>query len=115
MPNRKQLLAGAITCIALLSSCGSSQSVELAKDYYQHGLNDKAKEVLITVLHGAGTSPANRARSLYLLGQISFDERPRERCIKRLEILGSGVPWDKRGKGNQRPVKTAERNRGEAV
>lgn len=52
----------------------SAQSVELAKDYYQHSLNDKAKDILITVLHNSATSPANKAKSLYLLGQISFDE-----------------------------------------
>src|SRR5215470_289613 len=52
----------------------SAQSVELAKDYYQHSLNDKAKDVLITVLHGATTTPANKAKCLYLLGQISFEE-----------------------------------------
>ncbi len=52
----------------------SAQSVELAKDYYQHSLNEKAKDILITVLHGATTTPANKAKCLYLLGQISFDE-----------------------------------------
>jgi tetratricopeptide (TPR) repeat protein len=50
------------------------QSVELANDYYQHGLNDKAKDILISTLHSASSLPANKAKSLYLLGQISFDE-----------------------------------------
>jgi tetratricopeptide (TPR) repeat protein len=52
----------------------SAQSIELAKDYYQHSLNDKAKDILITLLHSPATTSVNKAKSLYLLGQISFDE-----------------------------------------
>jgi tetratricopeptide (TPR) repeat protein len=74
MMRRIVLFAGTLTYIGLLSSCVSGQSVDLARDYYQHGLNDKAKECLVVLLHGTGASPANRAKALYLLGQISFDE-----------------------------------------
>ena len=59
---------GLLTCFA------SGQTVELARDFYQHGLHDKAKEVLITLLHGPKTPPADSAKALYLLGQISYDE-----------------------------------------
>ena len=60
--------------VGQLASCAAGQSVELAKDYYQHSLNDRAKDILITVVHGSNTTPANKAKALYLLGQISFDE-----------------------------------------
>ena len=60
--------------VGQLASCAAGQSVELAKDYYQHSLNDRAKDILITVVHGPNTLPANKAKALYLLGQISFDE-----------------------------------------
>jgi tetratricopeptide (TPR) repeat protein len=60
--------------LTLLTSVAFGQSVEIAKDYYQHGLNDKAKDMLITALHSSTSVPASKAKALYLLGQISFDE-----------------------------------------
>jgi len=53
--------------IGLLTSCTSSaQSVDLAKDYYQHGLNEKAKETLIVILHGTmSLLRARRPRFIY--------------------------------------------------
>ncbi len=52
----------------------NAQSVELAKDYYQHGLNDRAKDILISMLHNQATTPVVKAKAPYMLGQISFDE-----------------------------------------
>jgi tetratricopeptide (TPR) repeat protein len=74
---RRTLLFSAALLI-VLASVGNSfafgQSVEVAKDYSQHGLNEKAKDILISALHNSGTTPANKAKALYLLGTISFDE-----------------------------------------
>jgi tetratricopeptide (TPR) repeat protein len=75
MLRRASLYVCVTVYVGLLTSCASSaQSVDLAKDYYQHGLNEKAKETLIVALHGASTAPASKATALYFLGQISFDE-----------------------------------------
>ncbi|HLM80331.1 MAG TPA: hypothetical protein VK302_06830 [Terriglobales bacterium] len=75
MLRRASLYVCVTVYVGFLTSCASSaQSVDLAKDYYQHGLNEKAKETLIVVLHGASTAPASKATALYFLGQISFDE-----------------------------------------
>jgi tetratricopeptide (TPR) repeat protein len=50
------------------------QSVELAKDYYAHNLNDKAKDILITLIHSQTSTSKAKSEALYTLGQISFDE-----------------------------------------
>jgi tetratricopeptide (TPR) repeat protein len=73
MVKRVSLFLCTIFCIGQFASCAAAQSVEVAKDYYQHSLNDRAKDILITVVHGS-SAPANKAKALYLLGQISFDE-----------------------------------------
>lgn len=73
MLKKVSLFLCTIFWIGQLASCAAAQSVEVAKDYYQHNLNDRAKDILITVVHGSGT-PTNKAKALYLLGQISFDE-----------------------------------------
>jgi len=74
MKGRLAPLVCTIVCIGLFASCGSDGSVELAKDYYQHGLNERAKETLIAVLHTKSTERSSKAKTLYMLGQISFDE-----------------------------------------
>src|SRR5208337_3569900 len=71
---KRPLFLCATIYFGLLTYSASGQSVDLARDYYQHGLDDKAKEVLITLLHGTNTAHADAARARYLLGQISFDE-----------------------------------------
>jgi tetratricopeptide (TPR) repeat protein len=50
------------------------QSVELAKDYYKHGVADKAKDILISTAHDKSATPASKAEALYVLGQISFEQ-----------------------------------------
>jgi tetratricopeptide (TPR) repeat protein len=72
--SKSMLCASAVVFISLLTPSASAQSVDLAKSYYQHNLNDKAKDILITLFHAPATTPANKAKALYLLGQISFDE-----------------------------------------
>ncbi len=50
------------------------QSIELAEDLHQHGLTDKAKDTLISILHNSASTPATKSKALYWLGQISFEE-----------------------------------------
>jgi len=68
------------------------QTVEIAKDYYQHGLNEKAKDMLLTLVHSAGTAPASKAKALYQLGQISFDEGHIRVAMGDWEILAKDYP-----------------------
>lgn len=71
---KKASLFAIVVYVTFLTSCASGQSFDLATDYYRHGLNDKAKEVLIAITHASNGLPASKAKALYLLGQISFDE-----------------------------------------
>jgi tetratricopeptide (TPR) repeat protein len=63
-----------VLALSIFVSSAFGQSVEVANDYYEHGLHDKAKDMLLTAIHSPSTIPASKARALYLLGQISFDE-----------------------------------------
>jgi len=74
MPRTTLSLPALLLAVTVFTPFTSGQSVELANDYYQHGLNDKAKDLLITTIHSPSSLPAAKAKSLYLLGQISFDE-----------------------------------------
>jgi len=74
MHRSSYLYAGLALTIALLTPSVRGQSVEMANDYYQHGLNDKAKDILITNVYSSSTASATKAKALYLLGQISFEE-----------------------------------------
>ena len=74
MNMKRPALACILLCFGLSMLPLNAQSVELARDYYQHGLNDRAKDILIGMLHNQATIPAVKAKALYMLGQISFDE-----------------------------------------
>lgn len=67
-----------ISAISLLTfSCsryGAAQELDLAKDYYLHGLKPKAMEVFIELYHNPKTLAATKAEALYYMGQIAFDE-----------------------------------------
>ena len=73
MSTRSTLL-NIVVCLGLSTPLVFGQTIELAKDYYEHNLDDKAKDILITMLHSQTALPASKAKALYLLGQISFDE-----------------------------------------
>jgi len=74
-----------------------AQSVDLANDYYQHGLNDKAKDILIGLIHG-GAPPSTKARALYLLGEISFGEGRVKVALSDWEALVKSYPESPEGK-----------------
>lgn len=98
MPRITLSLAGLLFAVAVSTPLAFGQSVELANDYYQHGLNDKAKDILITTLHSPSSLPANKAKSLYLLGQISFDEGRITVAITDWQTLAKAYPQTPEGK-----------------
>lgn len=65
-----------LICLNLTVAAKScrGQNIELAKDYYKHGIADKAKEILISTTHDKTATPASKAEALYFLGQISFEQ-----------------------------------------
>lgn len=82
----------------ILSGCAHPQSLETANDYYQHGLNDKAKDILITAIHSSSTTPSNKAKALYLLGEISFEEQRIKVAIDDWRTLAKDYPQSPEGK-----------------
>jgi hypothetical protein len=68
----KRLFAVLMFCLVLPQAHG--QSLELAEDQQQHGLTDKAKGTLISILHDSSSTAAAKCKALSWLGQISFEE-----------------------------------------
>lgn len=65
--------------VVLLASCGapspaSAQSIATAKRLADHGLAAQAKAEFIAVLQAGTSAAADKAESLYQLGQLSFAE-----------------------------------------
>jgi|ERR1700731_3894166 len=72
----RRWLGWVLVCINL-TVCSVScrgQAIELARDYYKHGVAEKAKEILIAAIHDRNVSAASKAEALYVLGQISFEQ-----------------------------------------
>lgn len=66
--------------------------INIAKDFYDHNLLDKAKETLIQLLHDRDTKNETKAEALYLLGQISYDEANYLTAINDWERLVNEYP-----------------------
>jgi len=95
---RRLALFGAILICISPALPASGQSVEVARDYYDHGLNEKAKDQLITAVHAAATTPANKAKALYLLGSIEFDEGHLHTAVLDWTRLAKEYPQTPEGK-----------------
>jgi tetratricopeptide (TPR) repeat protein len=61
-------------------------------------LNDKAKEILITAIHSSSTKPADKAKALYLLGEISFEEERIKVALDDWRALEKDYPDSPEGK-----------------
>ena len=73
------------------SSVLEAQSIEQAERYHAHGLNDDAKRVLVGLLEGDKADTV-KARALYSLGQISFEEGKYQVAISDWEELIKRFP-----------------------
>ena len=63
--------------LLLLITCTlrvSAGDFDLARDYYRHGLEEKAKEVLVEVINNPQELDSEKAKALNLLGEISYSE-----------------------------------------
>ncbi|MBZ5724277.1 MAG: tetratricopeptide repeat protein [Acidobacteriia bacterium] len=89
-----------ISAVSLLTvSCsrpGTAQELELAKDYYLHGLKPKAMEVFIALYHDPKTVPTTKAEALYYMGQIAFDEGNYSTAVDDWARLVKDHPTSKR-------------------
>ena len=89
-----------ISAISLLTvSCshsGSAQELDLAKDYYLHGLKSKALEVFIELYHDPKSVAATKAEALYYMEQIAFDESNYSTAVDDWTRLVKDHPTSKR-------------------
>ncbi len=123
MIKKLPLLACVLLGLGLSIPLLKAQSVELAKDYYQHGLNDRAKDILVSVLHNQVTTPAVKAKALYMLGQISFDEGRVKVALTDWQALAKEYPQSPEAKEiiarlaqlNEIVAKTSDANISSAV
>ncbi len=65
---------------------------KLARDFYNHHFNEKAKEKCIIIYNHPMSSENLKAAALYLLGQISFEEEDYKVAIDDWEILINEFP-----------------------
>jgi len=88
-----------ISAICLLTiSCsrsGNAQELDLAKDYYLHGLKPKALEVFIELYHDPKAAAVTKAEALYYMGQIAFDESNYSTAVDDWTRLAREFPTSK--------------------
>lgn len=75
---------------------GAAQDLDLAKDYYVHGLKSKAMELFIAICHDPKTVATTKAEALYYMGQISFEESNYSAAIDDWTRLVKEHPTSKR-------------------
>src|SRR5438093_12593833 len=89
-----------ISSISLLTiSCsrsGAAQEIDLAKDYYLHGLRPKALELFIGLYRDPKAVAATKAEALYYMGQIAFDESNYSTAVDDWTRLVKDHPTSKR-------------------
>lgn len=63
------------SALALFQIAGelTAQSMNLAKDFYQHNLKERALIEFITILNSPNSSAEVKSEALYYMGQISFE------------------------------------------
>ncbi len=67
-------------------------ALDIANDYYRHNFNDLAKEKYLLIYHSADSSDDEKARAIYIVGQIIFEEGDYSLALSDWEILISRYP-----------------------
>jgi len=67
-------------------------ALDIANDYYRHNFNDLAKEKYLLIYHSAESTDDEKARALYIVGQIIFEEGDYSLALSDWEILISRYP-----------------------
>lgn len=96
----RRIFVFAITLLwlSLNVSAIMAQDIEFAKDLHQHNLSDKAKDVLITIFHNPRSTASDKAKALYSLGQISFEEGRYTVAMEDWEKLVKNYPQSSQAK-----------------
>lgn len=67
-------------------------ALDIANDYYRHNFNDIAKEKYLSIYHSPDSSTDEKAKALYIVGQIIFEEGDYSLALSDWELLISRFP-----------------------
>ncbi len=67
-------------------------ALETANDYYRHNLNEIAKEKFLSIYHSQESSDDEKAKALYIVGQIIFEEGDYSLALEDWELLITKFP-----------------------
>ena len=67
-------------------------ALDMANDYYRHDLNKIAKEKFLSIYHDPGSSVDEKAKALYVVGQIIFEEGDYSLALEDWELLITKFP-----------------------
>lgn len=70
----------------------SISALDIANDYYRHDLNLIAKEKFLSIYHDPGSSVDEKAKALYIVGQIIFEEGDYSLALEDWELLITKFP-----------------------
>jgi len=70
----------------------SVSALDIANDYYRHDLNKMAKEKFLSIYHDPGSSVDEKAKALYIVGQIIFEEGDYSLALEDWELLITKFP-----------------------
>ena len=67
-------------------------ALDIANDYYRHNFNEIAKEKFLSIYHNQDSSADEKAKALYILGQIIFGEGDYSLALEDWELLITKFP-----------------------
>ena len=67
-------------------------ALDIANDYYRHNFNEIAKEKFLSIYHSPDSSVDEKAKALYIVGQIVFEEGDYSLALEDWELLITKFP-----------------------
>ncbi len=67
-------------------------ALDIANDYYRHNFNEIAKEKFLSIYHNPDSSADEKAKALYIVGQIIFEEGDYSLALEDWELLITKFP-----------------------
>ncbi len=73
-------------------------ALDIANDYYRHNFNETAKEKFLSIYHGTDSTEDEKAKALYIVGQIVYEEGDYSLALEDWELLIAKFPDSKYAK-----------------
>ena len=67
-------------------------ALDMANDYYRHNFNETAKEKFLSIYHSTDSSDDEKAKALYIIGQIVYEEGDYSLALEDWELLIAKYP-----------------------